>query len=88
MRLNQKRRANKRLPIRFKQPLAVPLQPNQVWSADFMSDALYADSRYRTFNVIDDFNREVLAVEIDTSITGRRLTWVFDRLQATGGLPQ
>ncbi len=38
-----------------------------------MSDTLYAGNRFRTFNVIDDFNRECLAVEIDTSITGKRL---------------
>ena len=40
LRLNQKRRAKRRLPMRVKQPLLVPQQPNQVWSADFMSDAL------------------------------------------------
>jgi transposase InsO family protein len=37
----------------------VPLAPNQVWSADFMSDALYGGTRFRTFNVLDDFNREI-----------------------------
>ena len=88
LRLNQKRRAKRRLPLREKQPLAVPQQPNQVWSADFMSDALYAGNRFRTFNVIDDFNREVLAIEIDTSITGRRLIRVFERLQSSRGLPK
>ena len=85
--LNMKRRAKRRLPLREKQPLAVPQQPNQTWSADFMSDALYVGNRFRTFNVIDDFNREVLAVEIDTSITGRRLIRVFERLQFSRGLP-
>ncbi len=80
LRLNQKRRAKKQLPKREKQPLLVPQHPNQVWSADFMSDALHAGNRFRTFNVIDDFNRECLAVEIDTSLTGRRLIRVFERL--------
>jgi putative transposase len=73
LRLNQKRRAKRRLPQRIRQPLLVPQQPNQVWSADFVSDALYAGKRFRTFNVIDDFNRECLVVGIDTSITGKRL---------------
>jgi putative transposase len=86
--LNQKRRAKRRVPQRLRQPLTVPEQPNQVWSADFMSDALYGGHRFRTFNVIDDFNRESLAVEIDTSITGRRLIRVFERLQIERGLPQ
>lgn len=87
LRLNQKRRTKRRLPERIRQPLLVPLQPNQVWSADFVSDALYAGKRFRTFNVIDDFNRECLAVEIDTSLTGKRLIRVFERLKAERGLP-
>jgi putative transposase len=87
LQLNQKRRAKKRLPKRVKQPLLVPQQPNQVWSADFMSDGLYAGKRFRTFNVIDDFNREVLLIEIDTSITGRRLIRIFERLRLDRGLP-
>lgn len=87
LRLNQKRRAKRRLPKRIRQPLLVPQQPNQVWSADFVSDALYAGKRFRAFNVIDDFNRECLAVEIDTSLTGRRLIRVFERLKAERGLP-
>jgi len=52
-----------------------------------MSDSLYGGNRFRTFNVIDDFNRECLAVEIDTSITGRRLIRIFERLRHERGLP-
>jgi len=87
LRLNQKRRARKRLPKRVKVPLIVPQQPNQVWSADFMSDTLYMGKRFRTFNVIDDFNREVLHVEIDTSLTAKRLIRVFERIRLDRGLP-
>ena len=75
------------MPKRVQQPLFVPQLPNQVWSADFMSDALYEGRRYRTFNVIDDFNREALAIEIDTSITGKRLIRVFERLRDNRELP-
>jgi len=87
LRLNQKRRAKRRLPLRIKQPLLTPERPNQVWSADFMCDTLCSGNRFRTFNVIDDFNRECLAVEIDSSITGRRLIRVFERLKSERGLP-
>ena len=52
-----------------------------------MSDGLYAGQRFRTFNVIDDFNRQCLSVEIDTSITGRRLIRIFERLRNERGLP-
>ena len=88
LRLNQKRRAKRRVPPRRRQPLVVPEHPNQVWSADFMSDALYEGTRFRTFNVIDDFNRESLAVEIDTPLTGRRRLRLFERLRLERGLPQ
>lgn len=87
LKLNQKRRAKKRLPQRFKQPLFVLPVSHQVWSADFMSDMLYGVKRFRTFNVIDDFHREVVHIEVDTSITGRRLIRVFERLQRERGLP-
>jgi putative transposase len=87
LKLNQKRRTKKRLPQRIKQPLLVPLAPNQVWSADFMSDMLYTGKRFRSFNVIDDFNREAIHIEIDTSITGRRLIRVLERLRLERGLP-
>jgi putative transposase len=52
-----------------------------------MSDALYKGTRFRTFNVLDDFNREALAIEIDTSLPGERLIRVFEQLEVTRGLP-
>jgi len=85
--LNQKRRAKRRLPRRERHPLLVPQRPNQVWSADFMSDSLYGRGRFRTFNVIDDFNRESVAIEVDTSITAKRLIRIFEVLKLTRGLP-
>jgi putative transposase len=60
MGLNQKRRAKRRVPKRERVALTVPVMADRVWSADFMSDALYYGTRFRTFNVIDDFNREAL----------------------------
>ena len=87
MKLNQKRRIKKRLPKRIRQPLLVPQRPNHIWSADFVSDALYAGNRFRAFTVIDDFNREAVAIEIDTSLTAKRLIRVFERLRITRGLP-
>ncbi len=61
LRLNIKRRGKRRLPARIKAPLVVPERPNQVWSADFMSDALWSGRRFRTFNVMDDFNPRIAA---------------------------
>jgi putative transposase len=85
--LNQPRRKKRRLPEREPLPLLVPEKPNQVWSADFMSDSLYRGARFRLFNIIDDYNRESLAIEIDTSLRATRLVRVFERLKETRGLP-
>lgn len=87
LKLNQKRRAKRRVPARDRQPRRVPLAPNRVWLADFVSDALYCGRRFRAFNIIDDFNREAVAIEIDTSITSRRLIRVFEQIQEQRGLP-
>ena len=78
LKLNLRRRPKKRVPSRDPMPLLVPQKPNPVWSADFMSDALYNGVRFRTFNVLDDFNREALKIEIDTSLPSRRLVRVFE----------
>jgi putative transposase len=52
LKLNLRRRSKKRVPVRNPLPLFVPEAPNCVWSADFMSDALYSGMRFRTFNVL------------------------------------
>jgi putative transposase len=78
----------KRLPKRTPQPLAPTGAVNECWSLDFMSDALLNGRRFRTFNVIDDFNREVLAIEVDTSLPAQRVTRVLDQIAAWRGYPQ
>jgi putative transposase len=85
MRLNLRRAARRRLPKRERVPLYVPQLPDKVWSADFMSDALACGRRLRTFNVVDDFNREALHIEVDTSITSARLVRIFEQLRRDHG---
>jgi len=80
MKLNVRRRAKKRLPARVKQPLVIPTRPNQTWSIDFMSDALVDGRKFRLFNVLDDYNRESLAIEVDTSLPSLRVQRVLSRL--------
>lgn len=87
MRLNIRRRAKRRLPERVKQPLTIPDEPNQVWSIDFMSDRLSDGRKFRLLNIIDDFNRESLAIEVDTSLPALRLIRVLNRLIAQRGKP-
>lgn len=87
MKLNIRRRSKKRLPQRVKQALMVPSAPNQVWSIDFMSDSLTDGRKFRLLNVIDDFNRESLAVEVDTSLPSLRVIRVLERLLIMRGKP-
>jgi putative transposase len=88
LRLNLKRRGKRRLPARVKQPLIIPAQPNETWSIDFMSDALWCGRRFRTFNVLDDFNREALHIEIDTSLPAARIVRGLDELVQIRGRPR
>jgi len=80
MKLNVRRRAKKRLPERVKQPLIIPPTVNQTWSIDFMSDALMDGRKFRLFNVLDDYNRESLAIEVDTSLPSLRVQRVLNKL--------
>jgi putative transposase len=55
-------------------------QINQSWSMDFMSDSMVNGRRFRTFNLIDDCTREVLAIEIDTSLSTKRIIRILERV--------
>lgn len=87
LKLNKRRRGKKRLPNRYPLPLAVSEIINGCWSIDFTSDALWCGRRFRTFNVLDDFNREALAIEIDLNLPAERVIRVLDRIAAWRGYP-
>lgn len=86
--LHLRRKTRKRVPLRIKQPLLQPLIPNINWSMDFMRDTLWAGKPFRTFNIIDDFNREVLNITVSKSITCKRVVDELNKLTEWRGLPQ
>jgi putative transposase len=61
---------------------------NQEWALDFVHDVTSAGRTIRVLNVIDAYTRESLAMEVDTSFAGLRLTRVLDAIIAERGLPQ
>jgi putative transposase len=88
MKLNIRRRFRKRLPARVKQALFQPERINEVWSIDFMSDSLWSGRKIRLLNVIDDYNREMLAMETDFSLPALRVIRVLEYLLEFRGLPK
>ena len=63
-------------------------RPNQQWAMDFMSDALFNGRKIRLLTLIDEYSRECLAIEVDTSINGVRVTNVLNRVVMIRGLPE
>jgi putative transposase len=67
--------------------LSVPTTINQVWSIDFMSDTLMDGRNFRTFNVIDDYNREGLGIDVDLSLPSARVIRSLEQIIEWRGKP-
>ena len=85
--LNLRIKPRKRLVREKPEALMVPMAMNQVWSMDFMHDQLYDGRNFRLFNVIDDFNRESLGIEIDFSLPSERVIRALKQIIEWRGKP-
>lgn len=86
--LNHRIKPRKRL-VRMKpEALAVPKGINESWSMDFMHDQLQNGRSYRLFNVIDDYNREGLAIDVDFSLPAARVIRALDQVIEWRGKPK
>jgi len=98
--LNLRIKPKKRLYREKPEPLSVPTAINQMWSmrcpagdckqslrGDFMHDQLGDGRSFRTFNVIDDFNREGLGIEVDFSLPATRVIRALNQIIEWRGLP-
>lgn len=85
--LNLRIKPKKRLVREKPEPLAVPEAINDVWSMDFMHDQLSDGRCFRLFNVIDDFNREGLGIEVDFSLPAERVIRSLEQIIEWRGQP-
>ena len=83
LRIKPKKRLIRSKPV----PLAQPHSINQCWSMDFMHDQLSDGRSFRTFNVIDDFNREGLCIDVDFSLPSERVIRALDQVIEWRGKP-
>ena len=86
--LNLRIKPKKRLVREKPEALEVPEEINQVWSMDFMHDQLANGRSYRLFNVIDDFNREGLCIDVDFSLPAERVIRSLDQVIEWRGQPR
>jgi len=80
LKLNLRRKHKRRLPQRYTDALVQPANVNQTWSMDFMHDTLMNGLKVRILNIIDDYNREALSIEVDYSHSGISVSRVLDQL--------
>jgi putative transposase len=85
--LNLRIKPRKRIVREKPDALVVPLRPNQVWSMDFMHDQLSDSRSFRLLNIIDDFNREALSIEVDFSLPSERVIRALKQLIQWRGKP-
>jgi putative transposase len=86
--LNLVRKRRRRLASIERQNLEVPNNYNEIWSMDFMSDALFNSRRFRTLNIIDDYNREAIWMEIGLSIGAIHMTDLLEWVIKERGKPK
>ena len=86
--LNLRIKPRKRLVREKPDELAVPLLPNQTWSMDFMADRLGGGRAFRLLNVLDDYNREGLGIEVDFSLSAERVIRSLNRIIEWRGKPK
>jgi len=88
MNLKLRRKHKKRLPARVKNPLEAPTKRDEVWSIDFMADVLSDARKIRVFNVMDDCNREALAMDVGLNYPAKKVVETLSYLGEEIGLPK
>jgi putative transposase len=87
-RLNSRRRTRRRLAQPVRAPLVRPIRPNVLRSMDFMRDTLINGQPFRSFNVMDEYNREALHITIAKRIPATRVIAELTQVIRWRGKPQ
>jgi len=85
--LNIRIKPRKRIPKGEMKMLIQPIYSNKCWSLDFMSDALRCGRKFRTLNVIDDYNREGLCIAVGFALPAIKVTHYLDQIAVVRGYP-
>jgi putative transposase len=83
----RKRKRRRRICAQARVLLAAPVKKNETWTMDFLQDALASGRKVRTLSIEDAYTREMLAIEVDTSLPALRVVRVLDRLRQHRGMP-
>jgi len=86
--LNLRIKPKKRIIRERPDKLKVPINLNEVWSMNFMHDQLSDQRRYRLLNIIDDYNRERLAMEVDIALPSERVISTLEQVIEWRGKPK
>lgn len=83
----RRRKRRRRVRAQARVLLAAPTRPNETWTMDFLHDALANGRKLRTLSIEDAYTREMLAIEVDTSLPALRVVRVLEKLRMERGLP-
>lgn len=86
--LSLRKRKRKKTAAMTRVILPAAERPDERWSMDFATDSIVTGRRFRALVIVDDYSRECPAIEVDTSLGGRRVVQVLERLAETTGLPE
>jgi putative transposase len=82
------RRLKRKRLVRPEARAPLHVRPNQEWALDFVTDTLGTGRGIRMLTVVDAFTRECLGLDVDTSLSSRRVTRTLERLIEERGKPE
>jgi putative transposase len=85
--MSRRKKIKRRIPNPEKRALLQPIRANLTWSMDFMHDTLENGRKFRTLNIIDDYNREALGIEVEYSFPSEKVVEVIQRIIEWRGKP-